>query len=485
LGLRFRCSSTVVRSAPATRAAKPRAGRAAAVTGSQHAAGANIWVNFVVDLFYSSGVPKPRHMGALLALLFAGCRAHAPEVEGCGSDKDCKLDRVCEANRCAWPQRPAPSFAAALPPAVVPPVELDLGPPAQGMFRFDAKHRGRSPFLIPRAKPELLWTLDTLAPVTASVSVSADGLALGASHSGKLFAIGKDGKPRWSFTTGDLVWSTPAIAADGTVYVGSDDDDLYALDGKSGKLLWKLRLGACQQTVGIGPEATRCDVDAGPTIGPDGTLYTGGDAIHAIAPDGKLRWRFATGGHVGSAPAVTADGTVIAGCQDNSIYAVTPDGRRQWEFRARDDVEASPAIEEDGTIYIGSDDNRLYALSPQGQLAWAFTTGDDVRASAAIGRDGTVYIGSFDGLLYALRRDGTLLWAFRTGDRILSSALVDASGAVLVGSQDDRLYAIEPDGKPRWSVELGGDVDSSPILGPDGTIYVGSDDGKLYALRAP
>ena len=92
------------------------------------------------------------------------------------------------------------------------------------------------------------------------------------------------------------------------------------------------------------------------------TLYTGGDAIHAINPDGKLRWRFATGGHVSGAPALAADGTVYAGSQDNSIYAITPDGKRQWEFRARDDVESSPAIEEDGTVYVGSDDNRLYAL---------------------------------------------------------------------------------------------------------------------------
>jgi outer membrane protein assembly factor BamB len=411
---------------------------------------------------------------------------HAPAPEGCGSDKDCKLDRVCEANHCVWPKRPAETSGGAHQASwsSASPEAAPTGPPAQGMFRFDPRHRGRSPFLLPKQKPDTIWTLETPAPVTSSPTVSADGLVLVASHSGKVFALGGDGKPAWTFIAADLVWSTPAIAADGTVYVGSDDDNLYALEGKTGKLLWKYRVGTCQQTVGIGPEATRCDVDAGPTIGPDGALYTGGDGIYAINANGTLRWRFATGGHVSSTPALAADGTVYAGSQDNSIYAVNPEGKRQWEFRARDDVESSPAIEEDGTIYIGSDDNRLYALSPQGQMLWAFTTGDDVRASPAIGHDGTVYIGSFDGLLYAIRRDGTLAWAFRTGDRIMSSALVDASGAVLVGSQDDRLYAIEPDGKLRWSVELGGDVDSSPIIAPDGTIYVGSDDGKLYALRA-
>jgi outer membrane protein assembly factor BamB len=421
-------------------------------------------------------------LGSTLAL--AGCRAHVG-ADGCGSDKDCKLNRICEANHCVWPDR----IRSVVPYPLVAPAssEGSIESLAQGigMFRFDPLHRGRSTFFLPQHKPDVVWTVETGAPVTSSPTLSADGLVMVGSHSGKVYAADKTGKMAWMFTTSDMVWSSPAVAVDGTVYFGSDDDNLYAVDGKTGKQQWKARLGTCLQTVGIGPEATRCDVDAGPTVGPDGAIYTGGDAIYAINPDGVLRWRFPVAGHVHSAPAVAADGTVIAGSQDNSIYAVNPDGRLRWEFRARDDVESTPAIEEDGTVYVGSDDNRLYALSPQGQLLWAFTTGDDVRASPAIGRDGTIYIGSFDGLLYAIRRDGTLLWSFRTGDRILSSALVDAGGAILVGSQDDRLYAIEPDGRLRWSVELGGDVDSSPLLAADGTVYVGSDDGRLYALHAP
>ena len=242
-------------------------------------------------------------------------------------------------------------------------------------------------------------------------------------------------------------------------------------------------MGACPQRVGIGPEASRCDVDAGPTVGPDGVIYTGGDGIYAINPDGTLRWHFVTGGHVASAPAVLPDGTVVAGCQDDLVYAIAPNGQKRWDFRAGADIEAAPAVGDDGTIYIGADDDKLYALAPDGTLRWAFTTGGDVRASAAVG-NGVVYVGSFDSQLYAVRLDGSLAWTFRAGDRIVSSALVDARGAILFGSQDDRLYCLEPDGHLRWSVELGGDVDSSPTLTADGTIFVGSDDRKLYALRA-
>ncbi len=270
--------------------------------------------------------------------------------------------------------------------------------------------------------------------------------------------------------------------SDIVAYVNHDLDD--AVRGRVVKPRWVFQIGACSQRIGVGPEASRCDVDAGPTIGPDGIIYTGGDGVYAINPDGTLRWRFATGGHVASAPAVLADGTVVAGSQDDLVYGIGPDGAKRWDFRTGGDVDAAPAGGDDGTIYVGSDDRKVYALGGDGTLRWAFTTGGDVRASVAIG-NGMIYVGSFDAQLYAIRLDGTLAWTFRSGDRIVSSALVDAKGAILFGSQDDRLYCLEPDGHLRWSVELGGDVDSSPTLAADGTIFVGSDDRKLYALRAP
>ena len=39
---------------------------------------------------------------------------------------------------------------------------------------------------------------------------------------------------KWSYATGDMIQSSPAIAADGTVYVGSDDYKLYAIQGSAG-----------------------------------------------------------------------------------------------------------------------------------------------------------------------------------------------------------------------------------------------------------
>jgi len=43
----------------------------------------------------------------------------------------------------------------------------------------------------------------------------------------------------WEFETGHWVHSSPAIGSDGTVYVGSKDKKLYAINGKSGVKLWE------------------------------------------------------------------------------------------------------------------------------------------------------------------------------------------------------------------------------------------------------
>ena len=63
----------------------------------------------------------------------------------------------------------------------------------------------------------------------------------------------------WEFKAGDSVSSSPAIGSDGTVYVGSGDNKLYAINGKTGVKLWEFETGR--------------GVYSSPAIGSDGTVY--------------------------------------------------------------------------------------------------------------------------------------------------------------------------------------------------------------------
>lgn len=64
-------------------------------------------------------------------------------------------------------------------------------------------------------------------------AVAADGTIYVGSPSHKLYAVNPDGTSRWTFTAGDKIYSAPGIGSDGTVYFGSLDQKLYALYGSA------------------------------------------------------------------------------------------------------------------------------------------------------------------------------------------------------------------------------------------------------------
>ncbi|MFB0515077.1 MAG: PQQ-binding-like beta-propeller repeat protein [Candidatus Neomarinimicrobiota bacterium] len=282
---------------------------------------------------------------------------------------------------------------------------------------------------------------------------------------------------KWEFLTGGAVESSPAIGSDGTIYVGSFDDKLYAVN-PDGTKKWEFLTGG--------------NVSSSPAIGADGTIYVGSidDKLYAVNPDGTKKWEFLTGGNVSSSPAVGSDGTIYVGSIDYKLYAVNPDGTKKWEFLTGDYVYSSPAIGSDGTVYIGSNDGILYAINPDGTKKWEFFTGVRVLSSSpAIGIDGTIYVGSLHGILYAINPNGTEKWGFYTGSYISqSSPAIGSDGTIYVGfrsyytSGNGSIRAINPDGTKQWEFLTGRHVYSSPTIGLDGTIYVGSWDKKLYAI---
>jgi outer membrane protein assembly factor BamB len=175
------------------------------------------------------------------------------------------------------------------------------------------------------------------------------------SISGTLY--GAEGIQKWAFKTGGGVVSSPAIGADGSIYVGSNDGHLYA-----------------------------------------------------IGPQGDLKWKFMTEGAVQSHPALGDDGTIYTGSFDHNVYAVRPDGRLKWKFKIQGRVSSSPALGPDGTIYISSWDRYIYALRPDGSLKWKFPTRGEMISSPLLGPDGTIYVGSWDHHLYAIKDDSSGPW---------------------------------------------------------------------------
>lgn len=424
-------------------------------------------------------------LGLAVAALTACSGSQQRGVVGCESDMQCLGGRICnEHSRCS---EPPPASAALWSDASVPmPIDAAVpivGTPPFAMFGGNAQNTGLLGGDAPMKRPSEQWFLKFDKPIVGSPTVGPTGTVFVTSHDHKLHAVSPEGVLLWSFETGDRIWSTPAVAQDGTVYTGSDDDHLYAVDGATGAEKWRYRVGACTDPKGFGPEGTRCDVDGGPTLGPDGSIYVGGDGLYALWPNGTLRWKFATAEHVPTAPALNADGTLYIGCLDDAVYAVNSDGTKAWEFRTNRDIESSIAVADDGTIYFGGDDKAIYALAPDGSQKWKVITGAHVRASPAVGPDGTIYVGSYDKKLYAITPNGTVKWRFSAADKIHGALGIAQNGVLLFGSQDDNLYAVTDDGRLLWYLPFEADVDPTPALAQDGTLYVVGDDQSLRAFR--
>ncbi|MFO7564994.1 MAG: PQQ-binding-like beta-propeller repeat protein [Enhygromyxa sp.] len=398
------------------------------------------------------------------------------------------------------PSVEAPELALTTPPEPQPQAKPTAGQ-GQRWFRGGPGHAGASAAIGPTREPTQLWSIELGAVVfaTPTLAVGQSGAltAYVGTHAGRFVGVEVEGDRAGTIVfeqdLGGRIWATAAAAGEGEelrLFVGNDDDTLFSIAPAAAEpIAWKLRLGNCESTRSPGPEGARCDVDGGPTIGPDGDLFVGADGVYRISQAGEIRWHWPPADkeerpkHVFSTPVVSADGRVYFGGQDGFVTALDAEtGELRWQYTVRADVDGSGVIGPDGEFFIGADDGRVHALRSDGSLRWSFVAQRDIRSSIGIAPDGTIYVSSFDHNLYSIAASGEVNWVLPTGGTLHSSPVVDAAGTVYFGSQDDHLYAVSPAGKVLWAIDLGADVDSSVAISEGGLLVIGADDGTLRAF---
>ncbi len=340
---------------------------------------------------------------------------------------------------------------------------------------------------------DLLWSVNAGAVIFGAPAVGPAGEVVFAAEDARVYCHNPDGSLRWVFTGAtDWIDAAPTIAPDGTVYVGSWDNFLYALELETGALKWQFETG----NMVLGSAA----------VGPDGRVYFGSDdgMFYCLAPDGSLVWAVEPGTQyspIHSSPVLSHAGdTVYFGNEDGEFYALdTATGSRRWVFNVnplstRYAITGAAALAADGTIVFGSNNGYLYALRPTGVMDWRFPPGLDagtegIRSAPVLGPDGTVYFAAQDGYLYAVDALGFQLWEAFVGDVFYCTPALDAAGNVIVigyaGHISPKLshaLAFDPAGNLLWQFVFQGYNDSSPNIVPDGSIYFGSHAGLLYKL---
>jgi PKD repeat protein len=345
-------------------------------------------------------------------------------------------------------------------------------------FGINAKNTGQSAYNGPQSN-HTLWKYLTQSYYNyGSPAIGADGTIYTGSYDHGIWALNPDGTLKWNITKGGQIISSPAIGADGTLYLGSKNANLTALN-PDGTTKWSYIAGG--------------QITGSPAIGTDGTIYVGcrDNKFYAINPDGTLKWYYTTGGMIipsGGSPALGSDGTIYFGSNDFKLYALNTDGTLKWAYNTGNWIYGSPAIGSDGTVYVGSNNAKLYAINSDGTLKWTYSTGSTIYGSPAIATDGTIYIGSGDNYLYALNPDGSLRWkSIQTGtysNGIKGAPAIGADGTIYMSNSEySRLYAFNPNGSVKWFYKSKGKIAGGPAIGADGALYLTSDDGYTYAFK--
>ncbi len=176
-----------------------------------------------------------------------------------------------------------------------------------------------------------------------AVGAVVSDLALDINNSGNLIA----------YSAWEDIGVTLNLTVQGTV---------SALNPANGATLWTVPLPST--ALPSGWTQLQSDVgNAAPAIANDGTVYVGnGDGLRAIdGASGSVKWLFQSA-NVSSSPAIGGDGTIFYGADDGSFYAVKPTGSLRFKITTGGPISASPAIGPDGTVFFTSDDGNLYAV---------------------------------------------------------------------------------------------------------------------------
>jgi len=210
-------------------------------------------------------------------------------------------------------------------------------------FRGNNAHTGIYTGVAPKSITHLLWEFKTGGRVISS-PVVANGVVFVGSNDHFLHAIDAgNGRELWKFQTGANVNGSAAVA-NGVVYFLSLDGNAYSLDARTGKQLWKFstqgesRLNAAG-LYGLAPsrEVVPDVWDfylSSPAVEGDTVYFGSGDHyVYALdARSGNLRWKFLAGDVVHSSPAI-AGGILYIGCWDGVLYALNAKtGQPVWKF---------------------------------------------------------------------------------------------------------------------------------------------------------
>ena len=338
------------------------------------------------------------------------------------------------------------------------------------LFRGNAQQTGVSANSLPR-ELEVRWTFKTKDSVESTAAIVGNTVYVG-SNDEHLYALDLDtGKEKWNYKTAPF--KAPVSVQKRLVYVGDSDGIFHCVDAATGKPKWTFK--------------TDSDISSGANFTGDKVLFGSGDEnLYCLSLDGKEQWRFKVpGGPVLGTPVIVGNRTFAAGC-DSSLHVIdTATGKEVGNpVNLGGQVGATAAVLGDSIFVCTMSDEVLAIDWKKGEILWRFMPMKNRQgfASAPAATDKLIIAGSKDKRVYALdRQTGQQVWSFLTKNKVDSSAVV-VGQRVFVGSQDHQLYILDlASGSELQRFNLGAPVTSSPAVAGN-CLVIGTDDGTVHCL---
>jgi outer membrane protein assembly factor BamB len=361
-------------------------------------------------------------------------------------------------------------------------------------YRFAANRPGFNPAetvldVSNVSRLHVIWSVPTGGPIESSPSV-VDGTVYIGSDDGNLYAIdASSGDVRWTAPTGAEVFGSPAVG-DGLVYDTSGDNHLYAFDAATGVMSWSVDLG------GAAPTQTSPALVGKVVVATSGT-----QTMYAVdAQVGQVLWSRPLRNQgcaldAGYSPSV-ANGIVYqTGCSIPLVAFELRHGAFLWKSEGPQ-PNGGPAVVRGAAFFPTNAGDMRGVSAATGTLRWA-TPGPPTGIQLdypAVSPAGVVYEASYDqtgnpGYLTAWdARTGAIQWSTTLPCGATDMSPTVANGVVYVGygfGCPNGLAAIDAaTGQILLTLTLGGgsfEMRSSPsVVG--GRVYVGTDAGRVVAL---
>ena len=225
----------------------------------------------------------------------------------------------------------------------------------QEVYVLDAETGAVKATFLPQGLGDSRGAINYWSPVTVGDGQAFAGFSQEKSDANGLYAFDPEtGQQQWRFAVDSQLLPAPTYA-DGVVYFGSTDKNVYAVDAESGQILpgW--------------PFEAESAIWASPLFD-DGRLYAASMDHHLYCLDaetGEEIWKTEVGGAMAKQP-LLVDGILYVGAFDGKVHAIKADSGELvegFDFQAKNWVWSTPLLV-DGQLFVTALDGFLYAIEP-------------------------------------------------------------------------------------------------------------------------